>query len=145
MKNILVLIFSLVLFSSCTRTMYNCAQTDSRETAINISIVDDEGNSLIGEDKNYKPADIKLTRGSQEIVLIFNEFGETTLIKLFYSEMESGKEYQLKLNDQETAELNLKLETVVSECFDFLSVETFLLNGQEIQEDSDSNMYIIQK
>ncbi len=145
MKNIVVLIFSLVLLSSCSRNRFNCAQTDDREAAINISIVDGDGNSLIGEDKNYKPADIKLTRGSQEIVLIFNEFGETTLIKLFYSEMESGKEYQLKLNDQETAELNLKLETVVSECFDFLSVETFLLNGQEIQEDSDSNTYIIQK
>ncbi len=145
MKNILVLIFSLVLLSSCSRNRFNCAQTDDREAAINISIVDGDGNSLIGEDKIYKPSGITLTRGDEEILLIFNEFDEKTLIKLFYSEMESGKDYQLKLNEQETAELNLKLETLVSECFDFLTVDTFLLDGQEVQLHNDSNTYIIQK
>lgn len=145
MKNIIVLIFSVVLFSSCSRTIYNCAQIDDREAAINISIVDGEGVSLIGEDKTYKPSNITLTRGNQEVLLIFDEFDETTIIKLFYSEMESGKDYQLKLNDQETAQLNLKLKTEVNECFDFLAVDTFLLDGEEISLQSDSNTYIIQK
>ena len=138
MKNVVVIIFSLALLSSC-------ASFDPREAAINISIVDKEGNSLLGDDNIYKPSDITLTRGDQTILLIFNEVNEETQIRLFYSEMESGKDYQLKLNDQETDVLNLKLETLVSECFDFLSVDAFFLNDEEIQMNEDSYAYIIKK
>lgn len=145
MKNIVVIIFSVLLLSSCSRNIYNCAETDAREPAINISIVDSEGNSLIGEDNIYKPSEITLTRGDQTIFLVFIEFSEETQIRLFYSEMESGKDYKLKLNDQESDVLNLKLKTLVSECFDFLSVDAFFLNGEEAELNNDSYSYIIQK
>lgn len=145
MKNIVVLLFSVILLSSCSRNIYNCAQIDPREPAVNISIVDSDGNSLIGEDNIYKPSEITLTRGDQTILLIFDLVNDETQITLYYPEMKSGEDYQLKLNDQETDVLNLNLENLVGECFDFLSVNTFLYNGEEIQLNSNLNSYRIEK
>jgi len=145
MKSIVIIIFSLLLLSSCSNDVNNCAATDPREPAINILIVDAQGSSLIGEENVYKPSEITLSRGDQTIFLIFNEDNEEIFITLYYPEMESVKDYQLKLNDQEVDILNLKLRTTAGECFDFLSVNTFLLNGEEIQMDSELNAYIIRK
>ena len=144
MKNIYLLFSFFLLLIACD-TNNDCAATDPREPAFSIRILDNEGNSLIGEDKIYKPSEIALTRGSQIINLIFNEYNEENYITLYYPEMESEKDYQLKLNDQEIDILNLKLKNIEGECFDFLSVEAFYVNGIEIQFDNDSYSYIIQK
>ncbi len=146
MKNILIVIFSFLMLSSCSKKSDDCAATDPKEPAFNIRIMDAEGNSLIGEDKIYKPSEIKLSRGSQTIFLIFEDANDgETYIRLYYPEMESEKDYQLKLNEQEIDILNLKLKNIEGECFDFLSVEAFYVNGIEIQLDNDSYSYIIQK
>ncbi|MEH6763183.1 MAG: hypothetical protein V7655_01690 [Aequorivita antarctica] len=144
MKNTFLIIFSLLFMLSCD-TNDDCAATDPREPAINIRIVDTAGNSLIGENNIYKPSEITLSRGSQEVFLIFNEYNEETYIKLYYPEMESEKDYQLKLNDQEIDILNLRLKNLEGECFDFLSMESFSINGEEIQLDNNSYSYIIRK
>lgn len=145
MKNTVLIVFALLILSSCTKNNYGCGATDPKEPAINIRILDSEGNSLIGEDNLYKPSEITLTRGKQTIYLLFNENDNETSILLYFTEIVSGVDYQLKLNDQETDILKLDLKISESECFDVLYVEAFYLNGEEIQLDNDSFSYIIRK
>lgn len=140
-----IIIFSLFLFSACSPNLNDCAAIDSRIPAVDIRIQNKAGKSLIGEENTYKPSEITLTRGEQNILLIFNENKEGTYITLYYPEMESEKDYLLKLNDTETDILNLKFKNLAGRCFDFLTVETFNLNNQKIKLDSVSNSYIIQK
>lgn len=144
-RNIVIVTFSLILLSSCSPNSNDCSAIDPVPPEVKISIVDSEGNSLIGENNIYKPSEITLTRGDQTIFLMFSEYNEKTYINLYYPEMESGKDYKLKLNDQETDILNLQLKLIPGACFDFLSVEAFFLNGEEIQFDNDSYSYIIRK
>ena len=144
MKNTILIILSLVLLASCNKND-ECEAIIPSDPAFNIRIVDGDGISLIGENNIYKPSEITLTRGSQTIFLLFNEYNEETYIKLYYPEIESGKDYQLKLNEQETDILNLTLKNIEGECFDFLSVEAFYINGAEVPFDSDSYSYVIQK
>lgn len=145
MKHIIIIVIGLFLLASCSIERDNCAATDPREPAINIRIQNEAGNSLIGENKIYKPSGITLTREDQSVMLLFNEENGQTYITLYYPEMESGRDYKLKLNDQETDILKLKLRYLVGQCFDFLSVDTFYINDQKIELDSISNSYIIKK
>ncbi len=127
MKKSYLLFFGIITFFilfSCDKND-NCEAVIPAQPAINIRILDNEGNSLIGENNIYKPSEISLTRGSQIINLIFNDNNEETYITLYYPEIESGKDYQLKLNNEETDILNLKLKNIEGECFDFLSVQAF--------------------
>ncbi len=145
MKHIIIIVIGLFLSSSCSIERDNCAAMDPREPAINIRIQNEAGNSLIGENKIYKPSQITLTRNDQTIPLIFDDETGQTYIKLYYPEMESGKDYKLKLNNQETDTLKLKLRYLVGQCFGFLYVNTFYINYQKIEMDSLSNSYIIKK
>lgn len=144
MKNTFLIILSLFFMLSCD-TNDDCAATDPPPTTVQILILDSDGNSLIGEDNIYKPSEIRLDRGNQNIPLRFYDFDGKTYIDLYYYEMESEKDYNLKLNEQETDILNLKLNTYNTDCFDGLkSVVKFILNGEEIQRDVNY-AFIIQK
>lgn len=145
MKNISIVIFSFLILSSCSKRNDDCATTDPPEPTVQISIIDNEGNSLLGENNTYKPSEITLNRGSQNIPLRFYEYDGKIFMELYYYEMESEKDYALKLNDQETDILNLKLNTYNTDCFDGLkSLVKFNLNGVEIQRDVNY-AFIIQK
>ena len=137
---------ALLILSSCSKSFNDdCAATDPPYPTIQISIIDSEGNSLIGEENIYKPSEIKLNRGDQNISLRFYEYEGKTFMELSYFDMESEKDYFLKLNEQETDILNLKLNTYNTDCFKGLrNVEKFLLNGVEIQRDVNYS-FVIQK
>ncbi|MBK5212453.1 MAG: hypothetical protein JJE55_02180 [Flavobacteriaceae bacterium] len=139
-------IIALLILSSCSKKDDNlCATTEPPSDTITISIIDNEGNSLLGENNTYKPSEITLNRNNQNIPLRFYEYDGKTFMELYYYEMESEKDYALKLNDQETDILNLKLNTYNTECFKGLrSVVKFNLNGEEIQRDVNY-AFIIQK
>lgn len=144
-RNIATVIFCTLLITSCSKQNNDCASIFPVPPEVNISIVDSEGNSLIGEDKTYKPSEITLTRGNQSIPLSFNEYDGQMVITMFYPEMESGKDYLFKLNDQETDTLNVILKKINGECFDTLSIEGFFINGVELQFNRDSYSYVIIK
>lgn len=146
MKNTILLLFSLMILTSCsTSSNDDCAATDPPEPTVQISIIDREGNSLVGENNIYRPSEITLNRGSQNIPLRFYEYDGKTFIEFYYYDMESEKDYSLKLNDQETDVLNLKLNTYNTDCFEGLrSLVKFNLNGEEIQRDANF-AFIIQK
>lgn len=149
MKNailIISVIISLLILTSCSKTIDNdCATVSPPEQSIPVSIIDAEGNSLIGEDNVYKPSEITLTNGSQSVFLSFYEVDEKTYMGLYYVDMLSDTDYYLKLNADETDTVNLKLKTYNTECFNELkSVETFLYNNQEISP-SGGNPFTIQK
>lgn len=145
MKKLVLIIFGLMVFASCSKSdNHNCATVSPPEPAVSILIVDSEGNSLLGEDNVYKPSEIKLNRGSQEIPLMFYDQDGTTFMSLWYHDMESEKDYFLKLNEEETDVINLKINTYNTECFQGLrGLEKFLVNGKEIQ--SDSHAFVIEK
>ncbi|MCG2430512.1 hypothetical protein [Aequorivita xiaoshiensis] len=145
MKNTILLIFSLIILSSCTKKEGDCSVIDIIEPVINISILDSLGNSLIGENNIYKPSEITLTRGSQTVFLSFEENNNITYIRLLYTDMESEKNYELKLNGLETDILNIKYRLERGECFDYLVIEGFYVNGEEMVFDNDSYSYIIRK
>ncbi|MEM0516968.1 MULTISPECIES: hypothetical protein [Aequorivita] len=145
MEKIYVVFFLLLIMSACD-TNDDCAATDPPPQSIHISILDTEGNSLIGENNIYKPTEITLDRGNQNIPLRFYDYDGKTFIELYYYDMESEKDYNLMLNQQETDILKLKINIYNTDCFTELkSVEKFLLNGEEIQRDNETYSYIIQK
>lgn len=146
MKNIILIVISLFLLSSCEKNDDDnlCATTSPPPDFITISIVDNEGNSLIGLNNTYKPSDISLIRGNQYIPLRFYEYDEIIFMEFDYYEMSSEKDYELKLNEQETDILNLKINRYNTDCFLYLkSVEKFVYNEIEIQ--SNSGFYEIRK
>ena len=100
---------------------------------------------MIGENNIYKPSEITLTRGSQTVFLSFEENNNITYIRLLYTDMESEKNYELKLNGLETDILNIKYRLERGECFDYLVIEGFYVNGEEMVFDNDSYSYIIRK
>lgn len=146
MKNTLLVFISLFVLISCEKNddINICATKEPPADYIVISIIDSEGNSLLGVNNTYKPSDITLNRGYKFIPLRFFEYDEKILLILPYYEMESEKNYELKLNEQETDILNLKINWYNTDCFLYLkSVERFVLNGVEIQSNGD--FYEIQK
>jgi len=146
LKNTILLFFSLMILTSCSKSFNDdCAATDPPEPIVQILIVDSDGNSLIGENNVYKPSEITLNRGNQNISLRFYDYDGKTFMEFYYYEMESEKDYALKLNDQETDILNLKLNTYNTDCFEGLrSLVKFNLNGEEIRRGADY-AFIIQK
>lgn len=120
-----------------------CATVSPPEAIAFISIADSEGNFLLGEDNVYKPSEITLTRDKDTLFLDFTEDNDKTAIILFHDQLESEKDYSLNLNDKESEILNLTIVVNETRCFDVSGIETFRVNGEEIQ--SENNAYIIQK
>tara|TARA_R100000306_G_scaffold945_1_gene2588 strand:- start:186 stop:662 length:477 start_codon:yes stop_codon:yes gene_type:complete len=145
-KNILLKIivcFFILQFVSCDSND-DCGSYLSPSPSITyISIEDSEGNSLLGENNEYKPSKITLTRGTDTLLLDFSEGNDKIAIVLFFEQLESEKNYSLNLNAEETEILNLTLKINRGECFDVSEIETFRLNGAEIQPENGA--YIIQK
>ena len=84
-----------------------------------------------------------MTRGTDTLLLDFSEGNDKIAIVLFFEQLESEKNYSLNLNAEETEILNLTLKINRGECFDVSEIETFRLNGAEIQPENGA--YIIQK
>jgi len=145
MKNTILLIFSLLILASCTKKNEECESIQPPEPAVNIRILNEAGKSLIGENNIYKPSEITLTSGDETIFLLFEESDEETYIKLYYPDIVSGQDYQLKLNEEETDVLNMKLIVNEGFCYDVLSVEAIFINGKKILYDTDLFSYIILK
>ena len=146
MKNTLLIFISLFLLISCEKNddINKCASKEPPADYIVVSIIDSEGNSLLGINNTYKPSDISLSRGHKFIPLSYFKYDEEIYMMLSYYEMESEKEYELKLNSQETDIINLKISMYNTDCFLYLKrVEKFVLNGNEIQFNGD--FYEIQK
>ncbi|MBT0608572.1 hypothetical protein [Aequorivita echinoideorum] len=143
MRNKIIIILSFIIMFSCGND--DCENIFPLIPQISISIEDIDGNSLLGEENIYKPSEITLTRGNQNIQLIFEETEGKIILYLDYTDMESGQDYLLKLNDVETDILNLTICVNKGECSDTLVVEKFLLNGEEIIKNAESFRYIIQK
>ncbi len=143
MKHNIVIIISFLFLLSCTKKNEDCATIQPPEPDIYIKIEDSFGISLIGEDNIYKPSEITLTRENQTVPLMFLEENEETLIKIYYPEIESGEDYQLKLNDQETDILNLKLVNTEGFCYDVLSVEVLKVNDVELMNEGGFAYVII--
>ena len=138
-------IIALLILSSCSKKDDDCPVIDIIEPAINITILDSLGNSLIGENNIYKPSEITLIRGAQTVFLSFQENNDITYIRLLYTDMESEMDYELKLNELETDILNIKYRSERGECYDYLVVEAFYVNGEELVYDNDLYSYIIRK
>lgn len=142
MKNLLMVILVGTIFLSCTKKNY-CESIQPAQTVIQISIVDGNGNSLIGEDNRFKPSEITLSKFNQTVYLDFYEFEGNTFIQLNYGQINSKENYNFKLSELETDILNLTINTREGDCFDILEVGSFVLNGQIIS--NISNLYTIQK
>lgn len=143
LKYVIAIFIVLFAITSCTRKYSECATIDPAPSVAYISIIDSEGNSLIGEDKVYKPSEITLTRGDQSIFLNFIEDGEITMIEVYFDQMESNMDYMLKLNSNETDILNLDITRHNGLCFDTFEIESFTVNGTLIEP--DVNTYTIIK
>ncbi len=144
MKSTFFVIISLFFLGSCSKKNDDCETIQPPEPAINIRILDASGNSLIGEDNIYNSSEITLTRGDKTINLLFPKNNEETYITLYYPDMESDKDYQLKLTNQEIDFLNLILANNDGFCYDILEVEALYINGKEIQRDANY-AYVIEK
>ncbi|CAM3422338.1 hypothetical protein [Aequorivita lipolytica] len=142
MEKTFLIILSIVIFASCDRKD-ECESVFPAPPTIAISIVDNEGKSLIGEENTYKPSEIMLSRNGQEIELEFIEFQGNTSIGLNYGSMQSMADYDFRLRANETDILNLTINEYDGDCFNYKRVDSFKLNGEEIS--SETTSYIIQK
>lgn len=133
-----------MFFASCSDKYNECDTLYPALPEAAISIVDNDGNSLIGEDNLYKPSEISLTREEQNIPLDFFENDGKMIIFFYYGEIQEGTDYFLKLNSEETDVINLDLRIDEGVCFDILKIETFLYNNQEIHSDMGS-IYTVHK
>lgn len=133
-----------MFFASCSDKYNECDTLYPALPEAGISIVDNDGNSLIGEDNLYKPSEISLTREEQNIPLDFFENDGKMIIFFYYGEIQEGTDYFLKLNSEETDVINLDLRIDEGVCFDILKIETFLYNNQEIHSDMGS-IYTVHK
>ncbi|MFT5103062.1 MAG: hypothetical protein ACI86C_000713 [Candidatus Latescibacterota bacterium] len=109
-----------------------------------IGIVDSEGNSLLGADNVYDPAEISLSNEGQLIELIEDDLGRDDLyLRFFFGEMVSGEDYLLQLNETETDILNLEITENIGPCFTTYTIQKFNLNGTEII--AVEEVYLIEK
>ncbi len=143
MKKIITLIFAITLLSSCNKTDDDCLGAFPSIPELYISIVNAEGISLIGEGNVYKPSEITLSNATQNIPLSTVANEEIIYIVLNYGEMQSLTDYNFKLNDQETDILNLTINLIDAPCNNFLRIDSFKVNNQEIMP--VSNLYTIRK
>ena len=133
----------LLILASCKKTD-DCDSVLPTCSCAYIGIVDSEGNSLLGPANVYKPAEITLSREGQIIELTTTDLGgEDLYLNLFFSEMLSGEDYLLQLNDMETEILNLEIIENKGPCFTTYTIQKFSLNGIEIMEDAER--YLIEK
>jgi hypothetical protein len=133
-----------MFFTSCETRDDECDFVFPKQPIAGISIVDSEGNSLIGEDNVYKPSEITLSDGAEEIPLEFIEFREVTRMSFYFGFMISEKKYFLKLNETETDTINMTIHAYPTKCFGMMKeIEKFSVNGEEIEGEGD--IYVIQK
>ena len=145
MKNKILIVLSCILLLSCNKND-ECEAIQPPQPIAFISIIDGDGVSLIGEDNVYKPSEISLIKDGQQISAIDFYEDESigiTVIQIYFDLLESGQDYILKLNSQETDILNLDIVRNDGFCFNTFEIEEFRVNGQAIQP--DLNTYVIQK
>ncbi|SRX55987.1 hypothetical protein [Aequorivita sp. CIP111184] len=145
MKNKILIVLSCLVILSCNKND-ECESIQPSQPIAFISIIDGDGVSLIGEDNVYKPSEISLEKDGQQISAI--DFFEDesigiTVIQIYFDLLESGQDYMLKLNSEETDILNIDIARNDGFCFDTYEIEKFQVNGQAIQP--DLNTYVIQK
>lgn len=143
-----ILIFFIVAGSllACEGDEDQCAKEFPVCECASIAIVDADGNSLLGENNVYKPAEISLFRSQQSINIMEHVVANDTLMLFFFNDMESDQDYSLQLNDTETDILNLTLPIIIGSCFSVKNIEQFRVNGAFVEPDMDfSDRYTIQK
>lgn len=135
----------LLILTSCSSKYDECESIIPAPSTITISIIDAEGNSLIGEENVYKPSDISLEKDGQDVNVIFlftDEISGVTFINLNYPLLQSGQDYILELNSEENVILNLDVNRKDGVCFDSFEIETFRAKG--IVVEPQDGVYSIQ-
>jgi len=143
-----ILLAGILLF-----VLTGCKKTDDNDdcdyaipvcSCAYIGIVDSEGNSLLGADNVYDPAEISLSNEGQLIELIEDDLGGDQLyLRFFFGEMVSGEDYLLQLNETETDIVNLEITENIGPCFTTYAIQEFNLNGTEII--AIEGIYLIEK
>lgn len=135
-----MIVIGLFLLISCEKNDDNniCATTEPPADYVVVSIIDNEGNSLLGVNNVYNPQDITLSKGLRFVPIRYFEYEDVFFMIIPFYEMDSEMDYELKLNEEETDILNLKINVYNTDCFLYLkSVEKFVVNGGEVQFNGD--------
>lgn len=150
MKKVASLIFGLFIIFGCSKSSDDCPPISPIDPSVNVAIVDMDGNSLIGDDNVYKPSEITLSRGGHNVELAFfedNNF-DLTMMTFLFDQMESEKDYFLKLNEDEVEVLNLSISLLAidTDCSGSIQkiLDEFYLNGEKI-DITNHYYYVIQK
>ena len=136
------------LLLSCSSKHDECATILPPPADVNIIIVNSEGVSLLGEDNIFKPSEILLQRDGQNTGALYfteDELNSNVVMVIHYGILQSGVNYNLILNSEETDLLNFSIQRINGPCYDVFELESFKLNGSEVPFDEDLFYYIIEK
>jgi len=121
----------LILLNSCGNKNTGCEQFSPPDPLLDIVVVDAEGNSLLGDNGIYKPSNMVFENENGKVELKYDN-GTSKSLKFNIDDVNSGQDYSLKLNDQETETINMTIEKLDEKCGSYLNVISVKLNGKDI-------------
>ena len=142
----LYIIFLCIVIISCNKNDDDtCAGVFPEEPVITFSIIDENGDNLLGEDNIFKPSQITLTRDDQSIDLFFYEQDNSTFLEVPYPQMEDEVTYFLKLTANDTDLLSVDWRLMDGSCFDSFSIDSFIYNQTNVEVEDTQFFYEIVK
>ncbi|MFB0923886.1 MAG: hypothetical protein QMB65_01170 [Vicingaceae bacterium] len=137
MKTISFSIITLLLLISCSKETLNnkepeldCSNVLPPPNSFEINLVNSVGNPLIGS--IYTQDSFRLYNNSFEKFIRPPAFGVSTVLQIFYPDIESGIEYFIELDslDNDTLMFNYSIKN--RECFDSFKMDSIKFNGKWI-------------